>query len=331
MVRLSWLVVASFCLLAAFSTGLAQEQEPQEEEKNQVVGQVTVDGEPLEGAVVKLEGIDSEHRCEEKTDPEGKYACRLPAGRYQMSLAVEGRTIGRKEVEVQGGVGNQFDVPLRKEMLEQAGRGLKERFDEAVALNEKKSYREAIPILEQLLQEDPSQWAFHTQLAVAYGGLNRWEQAIEHYHEAIERKPELATLHIDLADVLARAGNVAEARKEVQAAVELNPDLASTAYYHLGVALYQSGQMKGALDPLRQAIHQDPKLAVAHYLLGLCLYSTAETKVEGEQVKTVVPPGTRESFERYLELKPNGRYANDAKAMLQALEATAPAEVKVED
>lgn len=34
------------------------------------------------------------------------------------------------------------------------------------------------------------------------------------------------------------------------------------------------------------------------------------------------PPGTREEFEKYLELKPTGPFSESSKGMLQAMEVT---------
>ena len=88
-------------------------------------------------------------------------------------------------------------------------------------------------------------------------------------------------------------------------------------------------KLKEAIEPLQKSTQFDPKRADAHYWLGVCLFGTASTAIEGGQVKTVLLPGTREAFEQYLTLEPSGRFADDAKAMLAAVEQTVPAAVKV--
>ncbi|MFQ5722885.1 MAG: tetratricopeptide repeat protein [Terriglobia bacterium] len=309
------------------------------------VGQVTVDGEPAEGVVVVLKGVDAAHTCETKTDEEGNFSCRLTVGRYELRVIIDKVVAHTREVEVLGGLrgevgnpafANRFDVPLLRAQESEEVRKQREEiekrkanFSEAVALNEAGKPEEAVPLLEELVKRDPTQWAFHAQLGLAYAHLNRLEEAAASYEEALGLNPEDAGLHINLGGVYARLGHVEEAKKEFETAAELDPKNAGAAYFNLGLAFYKSNQTKAAIEPLRKATKIDPNRAVAFYLLGLCLYNNAEVKVEGNEIKTILLPGTRESFERYLALEPKGRFADDARAILQAIDTTVPASTKV--
>jgi tetratricopeptide (TPR) repeat protein len=71
-----------------------------------------------------------------------------------------------------------------------------------------------------------------------------------------------------------------------------------------------------AEEAFKQAVTADPTYADAHYQLGLMLMAKATTTPDG---KMVPPPGTTEAFQKYLELKPDGKDAEAAKAMLTAM------------
>ncbi len=302
-------------------------------------GVVTVDGEPIEGAVVVLKSLETDQECETKSDVEGRYSCRLTAGPYELSVKIKETVAHTRKVEVQGGMrgdpetptfSNQFDVPLMraKETEEERKRrerikNIKEEFTQAVELNEAGRYEEAAPILEGLIEKDPTQWAFLAQLGQAYSHLGRLEEATAQYEAALELNPTDAGLHTNLGGVYAKLGRVEEARKEFEKAAELDPRNAGAAFFNLGLIYYKNDNLKAAVEPFRKATEIDPQRAVAFFLLGMCLYNNAKVTMEGGEMKTTLLPGTRESFERYLALQPDGRFANDARSMLQAIQATA--------
>jgi hypothetical protein len=67
-----------------------------------------------------------------------------------------------------------------------------------------------------------------------------------------------------------------------------------------------------------KAIAADPTRADAYYWKGVNLLGKA--KLEG--TKMVAPPGTAEAFNKYLELQPNGQFAEPAKQMLTQMGAS---------
>ena len=70
----------------------------------------------------------------------------------------------------------------------------------------------------------------------------------------------------------------------------------------------------------KKAIEADPEYAEAHYQYGLSLYAKATTAADGKEI--VPPDGTKEEFQKYLELAPTGPNAETAKAMLSSMGAT---------
>ena len=192
------------------------------------------------------------------------------------------------------------------------------------------AYAEAAAALERASVIDPAQFAVWANLGRAYTAANNVEKGIAAYEKAIELKPEEAAgLYANLVPLYIKANRIEEAHKGCEKVAPVNPQQGSACYFNIGVIMYNESRLKDAVEPLQKSTQLDPKRADAFYWLGVCLFGTASTAIEGGQVKTILQPGTREAFEQYLTLEPSGRYANDAKAMLVAIEQTVPAAVQV--
>ncbi|MGH9861904.1 MAG: tetratricopeptide repeat protein [Candidatus Acidiferrales bacterium] len=191
------------------------------------------------------------------------------------------------------------------------------------------AYEEAAAAFERASAIDPTQYAVYANMARAYQASNQTDKAIAANLKAVELKPEDGGLYANLSLLYVRTGRKDEARQMVDKGAQLNPLQAAKYYFDLGAALYNANDLKAALEPFRKTTEFDPKRAEAFFYLGMCLYNQAEFKQEGGQWVTVLRPGTREAFDQYLALDPDGRFAKDAKDTLVALEATVPAAVRV--
>lgn len=314
------------------------------------------EGKPLPGVTIEFQRMDISQRFETKTDKKGHYIhAGLPGGRqtvYTVRVIQEGAVLFKIDsVNVPIGEVRRLDINLKEERERlMAGQGLtpeqqkrleefrkeqekekslKEHFELGLQLVRQKQYEEAIAEFEAAAEIDPEQYAVYANLGQAYANANQPESAIEAYQNAIELKPDDAALYNNLGQIYVRLRRYEEARQAFEKAAELSPGDAATFYFNLGVTFYNANRLEAAIEPLRKATEIDPKRADAYYLLGVCLLSAAESKIEEGQVKMLLKPGTRESFERYLELAPNGKFAAQAKANLQAIEATIPATVQV--
>ncbi len=310
--------------------------------EGQVLGR---DGKPLVGATVEFERTDLKQHFEVRTDVKGNYLhATLPAGlsvRYTIRVIHQGEKYELyRNYPLAIGASQRLDIDLKKELesrqpteqekqrVEESKR-LQDAFDRAVTLNREGKYEDALAELVPLVEKDPTQWVVHAQMGVAYQNLKRYPEAEASYKKAIELQPSNPTLYSNLGQVYVKTGKQKEARQMFDAAAQLSPEDASSAYFNIAVTFINAGDMKAAVDPLRKAIEYDPNRAEAHYWLGMCLFNQSEYKTEGGELKTIVPAGTREAFERYLQLQPNGQYAADAKSMLEAIDATVPASMRV--
>jgi Tfp pilus assembly protein PilF len=146
------------------------------------------------------------------------------------------------------------------------------------------------------------------------------QSAADAYKKAIEKKPDDATLYNNYALVLGYQKNIPEAQAALEKAAQLDPPGAGRYYYNLGAVLVNTGQNDPAGVAFKKAIDADPTYADAQYQYGIFLLSQAKTDTATGKVSAV--PGTIEAFQKYLDLKPDGPFAENAKAMITALGGT---------
>lgn len=138
-------------------------------------------------------------------------------------------------------------------------------------------------------------------------------------------KQLLAAYYDSLAASAAKIGKSDEAIADYKQAIDLDPAGAGHYYLNLGILLTNSNS-KGDLDVTKQAIDAfdksiaaDPTIAESYYFKGSALMGFVKMDANN---KVIALPGTAEAFQKYLELKPNGPYAADAKNMLAVVGST---------
>jgi Tfp pilus assembly protein PilF len=223
---------------------------------------------------------------------------------------------------------------LEKKIKEQQAtmaknKALNDAFNNGKNALEAKQYDVAVENLEKAKDMDPSQNVIWGNLADAYAGAASTktgadQQALidkgtEAYKKAIELKPDDAAYHNNYALLLAKSKKSDEALVELTKAAQLDPPSAGKYYYNGGAVLVNLGQNEPAGAMFKKAIEADTNYADAHYQYGIYLIGKATTTPDG---KIVPPAGTKEEFEKYLELKPDGSNAEAAKAMLTSMGET---------
>lgn len=208
-------------------------------------------------------------------------------------------------------------------------KALNDAFNNGKAALDAKQYDSAIENLEKAKEMSPDQNVIWGNLADAYAGAAKTktgadQQAMldkgsECYKKAIELKPDDAAYHNNYALLLAQSKKSDEALVELTKAAQLDPPNAGKYYFNGGAVLVNQGQNEGAGAMFKKAIEADPNYADAHYQYGIYLIGKATTTPDG---KIVPPAGTKEEFEKYLELKPDGSNAEASKAMLTSMGET---------
>jgi len=212
---------------------------------------------------------------------------------------------------------------------------LNDAFNTGMEALKAKNFPASIEAFDKAAVMDPKQvviWANKAEAHVGFAGTKTGDEQIaelnkgmEAYTKALELKPDDAGMHNNHALALAKAKKYPEAQASLDKAAQLDPPNAGRYYYNLGAILTNVNQLEPASIAFKKAIEADPNYADAHYQYGLYLFSKATITPDG---KTVPVAGTSESFQKYLELKPDGPFAEAAKGMLQAAGSAVQTEYK---
>lgn len=231
----------------------------------------------------------------------------------------------------------------RKKKIEQTEKAnatiktLNAKLQAASAAMQANNYDQAIATLKEANAMDPTHDLIWGRLGDAYAGAKQYGDAADAYQHAIalinqqppekQNKDSLGAYQNQLGSALAQGGKVDEAIAAYSKAAELDPAHAARYYFNEGAVMTNVGsrttdpvqhaaQLKAANDAFDKAIAADPTYAEAYFQKGANGVNMATMDKNG---KTIVPPGTAEAFQKYLEIAPTGPHAEEAKQLLTAL------------
>jgi len=172
-----------------------------------------------------------------------------------------------------------------------------------------------------MLVQDKDLPVILSNLGLAYGGVGEYQEAITMLQQAAILKPAAGT-YMELGTDLAQVGKVPEATAECDRVLSVDPaakNMQSGCYRNVAIVLTNKGDLAGAITPLQKATQRNPQDALAWKLLGDALTNTITSKSEGGRMVYVIPPGTIEAYQRYLQLEPTGSYAGQVQAAVEGL------------
>jgi tetratricopeptide (TPR) repeat protein len=240
---------------------------------------------------------------EERVKVEGMKA-HFDAGRTLLEEAIAARNEIQKTPAADRG-------PLTEQMAQKS----------ASAVSEFQAAQQAAPAGEKQLH------IVLYNLGQAYDIGGHYDEAIATYTRAIELKGDVAGYYQALGTAQARGGKVTEAMATCDKAAALSSNASaadatlatSYCYGNIGIILQNAAKMKESIEPFQKATQLNPKNADNWIYLGRGLLNAMEYKMEGGEMKMVFRPGTTEAFQKYLELEPEGRFAEEATGGLAAL------------
>jgi tetratricopeptide (TPR) repeat protein len=257
----------------------------------------------------------------------------LKASQQQQQAAQQAAASGKLTDEQARGMSKE-----QREQFEKTAKAREAQLAKNKALNEAytngkneleaKQYDQAIENLTKASEMDPNQVAVWSALADAYSGAAQqkpteaatlWPKCFDAYQKAIALKPDDASYYNNYALALAKDKKMDDARTNLEKAAQLDPPGAGKYYYNMGALLVNTGQSDQALEQFKKAIASDPNYADAQYQYGVAMAGKATTDKSG---KIIAPPGTIEALQKYLDLKPDGSYAESAKELIAQLGGT---------
>ena len=320
--------------ICAFVLGLAAIAAPSYAQTGQVKGKVTdANGKPIEGAVVTIEGSDSGGRkFTVKTNKSGDFIqIGLQPGQYKITATKDALTqtfnqrVSLDMVEVNfslkpGGGGGEASAEDRKK-AEAKNAAVKTAFSEGVALSNAGKNDEAIAKFTEVLAVSRSAWSATPTSAPTTRRRRTGPRPRRSYKKAIEVDPNSADGYTGLANVYNAQKKFDQAAEASAQAMKLSARPArraaapggggnARASFNQGVILWNAGKIADAKKQFEDAVKVDPKLAEAHYWLGMANLNEGTP----DALKAAVP-----HFDEYLKLAPTGQYAEQAKGILTSI------------
>jgi len=141
---------------------------------------------------------------------------------------------------------------------------------EALVDVENERYEEAVPVLEQVVKQEPNTPSAYLQLGRSYMALKDYQKAVTPLRNLVEKKPEDAFAHYEFGCALVKTGHWDEAAPHFEAAVSQMSG-SSMMHFYLALVYERTSRSTEALAEFQSALHLDPKHFPANLLLGRML------------------------------------------------------------
>jgi len=169
----------------------------------------------------------------------------------------------------------------------------------------------------------PNEALLYANLGFAQTGEDKYDDAITTYKKAINlenasKKPRmdvLAVAEAGLGEVYARTGKVPEANAAYAESAKDDPTRAAQQLRNEAIIFYQVHNSEAQVAAADEALKANPNDAILYYIKGQGLVANAT--VDPKTNRIVLPPDCQAAYQKYLELAPNGQFAEEVAGILQ--------------
>ena len=292
---------------------------------------VDASNKPVEGATVTIESQEMNRKLTTKTDRRGEYTHFLPPGGYKVTVTKDSLSqtqetrVSLDERELNftlapgggGGAGTASPADAKKAAAESAA--IKSAFEAGVTLIREGKFDDAIAKFNEVIAKIPNCAECYNNIGEAHLRKKEYDQAEAAYKKAIAANANSPEAFMGLANLYTAQGKTDLALEASSQAQKLGGAAAGAAgapgagagnagtVFNQGVIAWNAGKIPDAQKLFEQAVSIDPKLADAHYWLGMANVNQGKL------------PEAVKSFEEYLKLDAKGQYAENAKGMLAAI------------
>lgn len=197
-------------------------------------------------------------------------------------------------------------------------KNLKQTFDQGNQLYTAGQYAQAAELFQKAIPfaKGKNLPVVLSRAADSYAKAKQYNQAIDDYNKAIAADPTNGGYLNNLGTLYGQMGKSDLAIQQFEKAAQVDPTNAARYYYNEGAILSNAGKEDQAAAAFKKATQSDPNYADAYFLEAQALIGKATTGANG---KIQAAPGTVDALQQYLKIAPTGKYAADAKMMLQTL------------
>jgi choline-sulfatase len=128
-------------------------------------------------------------------------------------------------------------------------------------------FKEALPLLEQVIALEPNLPITYLQLGTALSSLKNYEKAVPILRKAVEMRPDLTVPRYQLGSALFETDDFVGAAAEFETAVARSPNWPE-AHLSLATAYARADRLKDAIPEYEKVIELRPNHYSAHLLLG---------------------------------------------------------------
>ena len=266
-----------------------------------------------------------------KTDAKGEYLIiGLPSGQFAITATKEGVGTAKLSQTIKQGQNEPLQFTLRPEAAgggsivgAPAAGGDAAATKAAAALQalakagsdalDAGNNDGAIAAYTDVVAKAPTCGDCYFNLGMAYSNKKQWAEAEAAFKKALEIKPDNGRAHTQLASIynvqkkfdLAAESSALAAK---YSAADPGGGGNAEALYNQGVTLFNGAKFTEAKTAFEGATKADPKMALAHYQLGMTALNLGDFNLAVS------------SLETYLQLDPSGPKAAEVKASLPALQ-----------
>ncbi len=139
-----------------------------------------------------------------------------------------------------------------------------------VVAHQRGRYAEAVDLIGQAIEIDPSIASFHANLGTSLKALGQFDLAVECFDKAIALKPDYAQAHYNRGNTLRELKKLDAAVNCYDKAIALKPDYAD-AYLNRAISLQELEQLEAALESYDKSIELKADKAEAFCNRGMVL------------------------------------------------------------
>jgi len=134
--------------------------------------------------------------------------------------------------------------------------------------------------------------------------------------KGIDKGEVQGTADSGLGEIYIRQNKIAEGKEAFDKAASANPSSSGFYYRNEAILFLQTGHAPEQVEAADKAIAADPARGSLYFFKGQGL--AAQSTIDPKTQKLVLPAGSAEALQKYLDLEPTGQYAADAKSLLAA-------------